>query len=40
MNDCCVIPGHARIVESTKPGIAWRVVCVFCGLTIHQQEVE
>ena len=31
MNDCCQVPGYARIIESKNPNIAWRVVCSYCG---------
>ena len=40
MNKCCKIPGNAKIIQSTKPGVAWRVVCAFCGLTLHIQEED
>ena len=40
MNDCCMMRGNAKIVESSKPTVLWRVVCVFCGLTIHEQHVN
>lgn len=40
MNGCCQIPGNARIIESVKVGVAWRVVCVYCGLCLHEQGVE
>lgn len=38
MNDCCKRPGNASITQSTKPSISWRVVCLWCGLVIHEQE--
>jgi hypothetical protein len=40
MNECCQIRGNARIIESMKPGIAWRVVCSYCGLCLHEQGVN
>jgi hypothetical protein len=38
MNRCCSKPGNAQIVESQNPEIMWRVVCLFCGLTLHEQK--
>ena len=38
MNRCCQIVGNARIVPSENPEVLWRVVCLYCGLVIHQQR--
>lgn len=40
MNKCCQQPGNAQIIHSTKPGVPWRVICVYCGLIIHNNEEE
>ena len=40
MNECCMIPGNARIIESQNPKIAWRVICSFCGHLLHGQPKE
>jgi hypothetical protein len=40
MNRCCQIPGNARIIESVKVGVSWRVVCAYCGLCLHEQGDE
>lgn len=38
MNQCCRRPGYAKIVESDNPAVLWRVVCTYCGLTIHEHK--
>lgn len=38
MNNCCVKPGNAAIMKSTRLGVAWRVVCIYCGLILHEQK--
>ena len=39
MNPCCQKEGNAKIVYSNNPEIAFRVVCQFCGLTIHEERI-
>ena len=40
MNRCCTLPGNAKIVPSQKPGVVWRVVCLYCGLNLHEQKED
>ena len=40
MNECCMMTGNARIIESQNPKIAWRVICSFCGELLHVQLRE
>ena len=40
MNECCFIPGNARISYSNNPKIAWRVLCTYCGELLHAQRRE
>lgn len=38
MNECCQRPGNAKILHTQNPNVAFRVVCLYCGLTIHEQK--
>lgn len=40
MNECCMMPGNAKITQSSNPSIAWRVICDWCGLTIYERSVD
>lgn len=40
MNACCQVRGNATIQYTTNPDILLRVVCQFCGLTIHEEKKE
>lgn len=40
MNECCQVPGNAKILHTQNPGVVFRVVCLFCGLVVHEQKKE
>lgn len=40
MNECCQVAGNAIIQKSQNPTILFRVVCLYCGLIIHEQKRE
>lgn len=40
MNECCQVPGNAKILHTQNPGVVFRVVCLFCGLVIHEQKKD
>lgn len=40
MNDCCLVPSYAKIIQTDNPKILWRVICDWCGLIIYENEVK